>query len=128
METPAGNLRTDVARFLADELDVPFESLSRAGEWAQAGQTIGALGLRLGLLTLDKIDEIVETQQDTRRLFGQIAIDLDILSQAQVERLLLIQEFHAALEVGERLVVNGTLDIPKLLELLTDFFQAGKAR
>lgn len=45
---------------LLRELDMePGQSLSSA-EWAGAGNTIGDLALRLGLLTLDHLDHVLE--------------------------------------------------------------------
>ena len=76
-------------------------------DWAGTGNTIGAIALRLGLLNLDQIDQILAVQENERRLFGQIAVSEEILSEEQIGRLLSVQRMHYCVEHVEMLVMHG---------------------
>ena len=49
--------------FLKARLSLTEEELPEPGEWADAGNTIGMLSLRMGLLTVEQIDHILELQE-----------------------------------------------------------------
>ena len=49
--------------FLKSHLSLTEEELPEPGEWADAGNTIGMLSLRMGLLTVEQIDHILELQE-----------------------------------------------------------------
>jgi hypothetical protein len=98
----------------------PEEHLSFS-DWAGTGNTIGALALRLGVLSLDEIDRILDSQESNRRLFGEIAVELGFLTSNQVERLIGLQRFHQLLEVGEHMVLKGYLSIEELQSALLDY-------
>ena len=110
------------------------------GEWANAGNTIGMLALRLNLLSVEQIDKILDVQesrghadlsfQETlakKALFGQVAVELGFLREDQVQTLLEIQEFHRQLELGAQLVLGGKLDLSALVGHLRDFMQLEQA-
>jgi hypothetical protein len=113
--------------FLKTRLELTEDELPEPGEWADAGNTIGMLSLRMGLLTVEQIDHILEMQEqeDNARRFGEVAEFLGLLSQGQVSRLLAIQSLNRELELGERLVLNGRLGIGELVGHLKDFLAAG---
>lgn len=113
--------------FLCEKLGLSIEEVPAAGPWTGTGNTIGAVALRSGLLDLPKIERVLERQERTRELFGQAAVALGHLSQPQVERLLALQRLQAILEVGERLVLVGRLDLRRLAVLLAEFVEPSKA-
>jgi hypothetical protein len=104
----------------------PEEHLSFS-DWAGTGNTIGALALRLGVLSLDEIDRILDAQESNRRLFGEIAVELGFLTHDQVGRLIGLQRFHQLLEVGEHMVLKGFLSIEELQSALLDYHRAKQA-
>jgi hypothetical protein len=113
--------------FLRTRLRLTEEELPEPGEWADAGNTIGMLALRMGLLSVEQIDHILELQEqegNTRR-FGALAEHLGLLSQGQVSRLLAVQSLNRELEAGERLVLTGRIDVRELVGHLKDFVNAG---
>jgi hypothetical protein len=109
--------------YLKERLDLVEPEVAEPGEWADAGNTIGMLALRTSLLAVEQIDQILEMQEregNTRR-FGELAELLGLLSHEQVTRLLAVQSLNRQLELGERLVLAGQLEIPELVRLLNDF-------
>jgi len=113
--------------FLRTRLELTEEELPEPGEWADAGNTIGMLSLRMGLLAIEQIDQILEHQEQEGniRRFGELAEFLGLLSHAQVSRLLAIQSLNRELELGERLVLNGRMEVGELVGHLKDFVNAG---
>ena len=109
--------------FLQSQLGLENHEIPQPGEWANVGNTTGALALRLGLLSVDQIDHILETQENEGhgKLFGEIAVELGYVESEQVDRLLLIQQLNRRLELGEQLVLSGRTDIDTLLTNLQDF-------
>jgi hypothetical protein len=109
--------------FLKTRLRLTEEELPEPGEWADAGNTIGMLALRMGLLSVEQIDHILETQEQEGnvRRFGELAEALGLLSHSQVSRLLSVQSLNRELELGERLVLSGRLEIGELIRHLNDF-------
>jgi hypothetical protein len=119
--SPHSQLCDQLAAFIARDLGVQLDKLPRPGPWSRSGLTIGALSLRLDVLTLENIDAIIEQQAREPKLFGELAVQLGFVSREEVERLLQIQQMHWALEVGEMLVLAGMIDLPKLADLLARF-------
>jgi hypothetical protein len=109
--------------FLRARLRLAEEELPEPGEWADAGNTIGMLALRMGLLSVEQIDHILETQEreGSVRRFGELAESLGLLSHSQVSRLLEVQSLNRELEMGERLVLSGRLEVGELVRHLNDF-------
>src|SRR5262245_42778712 len=60
--------------------------LPEVGEWSGVGNTIGALALRLNLVTVEQLDQILGAQEEDEngRRFGDVAIELGFLDEGQV--------------------------------------------
>jgi hypothetical protein len=116
--------------FLRTRLELSDEELPEPGEWADAGNTIGMLSLRMGLLTVDQIDHILEIQEQegSSRRFGELAESLGLLSPGQVARLLAVQSLNRELELGERLVLSGRIEVPELVRRLNEFVNSDGTR
>lgn len=114
--------------FLRTRLRLADEELPESGEWADAGNTIGMLALRMGLLSVEQIDHILETQeqQGNCRRFGELAESLGLLSQVQVSRLLAVQSLNRELEMGERLVLAGRIEVRDLVQSLSEFIESAE--
>ena len=121
---------------LQDFLQIDEAQLPRPGEWANAGNTLGMLALRLDATTLEQVDEILELQEQLegdeeldfqqRRerglLFGQLAVRLGFLTEKQVHCLLDIQRINRCLELGAKLVLEETCDTRALVMCLAEFY------
>ncbi len=114
-------------RYMLERLQLDPEEHLSFSDWAGTGNTIGALALRLGVLSLDEIDRILDAQESNRRLFGEIAVELGFLTHDQVGRLIGLQRFHQLLEVGEHMVLKGFLSIEELQSALLDYHRAKQA-
>jgi len=112
--------------FLMERLDLSDQQLPVPGEWADAGNTIGMLALRMNLLSVEQIDRVLEMQEreGNVRRFGELAESLGLMSHAQVARLLAVQTLNRELELGERLVMEGRLEIGDLVRHLSNFVNA----
>ena len=75
--------------------------------WRGRPDTLGAIALKVGVLTMEQIDALLEEQAHEHKLFGQVAIEREFLTSEQVERLWGIQELDAELHLGKVLVVGG---------------------
>lgn len=124
METRPVSLSTsDFARFLANRLRLDPDEVLTSSDWAGTGNTIGAIALRLGLLDLDQIDRILDMQDSDKRLFGEIAINLEFMTEEQVDGLIQLQRYHQLLEAGEGLILRGLVTMEQLQETLLEFYR-----
>ena len=109
--------------YIAERLQLSDAQLPRPGEWAGSGNTIGSIGLRLGVLSLDQIEQIIDLQSREGRLFGELAVQLRFATHPQIQSILELQQFHRCLDTGGLLLMNGRLDLIELLQLLTDYMR-----
>src|SRR5436305_14625186 len=106
--------------YLTTRLRLKSEEVPVPGDWADAGNTIGMLALRMNLLTVEQIDQILEMQEQegNSRRFGEVAEALGFLSPRQVSRLLAVQSLNREMELGARLVLSGRIDSAELVRQL----------
>src|SRR3990172_392933 len=109
--------------YLRQRLQLDEHCVPDPGEWADAGNTIGMLALRMNLLTVEQIDQILDIQENAgqSKLFGELAAELGFLHHEQVDRLLSIQKLNRQLEQGARLVLAGRIDLRTLMRHLEEF-------
>jgi hypothetical protein len=126
---PATQTQPTFVDFLIDRLELSERELPVPGDWADAGNTIGMLALRMNLLSIEQIDRILELQESegNSRRFGEVAESLELLTHTQVARLLDVQTLNRELELGERLVMEGRLEIGDVIRHLSDFINGGQA-
>lgn len=115
----------ELGDFIAERLGEDPDDLPRSNGWAGSGNSIGALALRLGVLTLDQIEQVVDLQASDGQLFGELAKHLGFCSDVDVDRLLALQRLHRCLDQAALLVIDGRLDVPDLLRHLADFAASG---
>ncbi len=127
---PIGELEPEAFRqFLRARYAMASADAPEPGEWSNLGNLIGAVALRLGLLTVEQIDQILDIQENgkTWRLFGEIGVELGFLTPEQLDRLCQLQRIHRLLEAGEQMVVRGQLDVNSLVQGLSDFLKLQRA-
>lgn len=110
-------------KFLKNRLKLEDEKLPVPGEWSNMANTIGAIAVRSGLLSLEQIESILDVQEleEEHKSFGQIAIGLGHLTRLEVDRLLAMQELNRQLSLASQLMLRGVLDIPSLLSILREY-------
>ena len=113
--------RESFQEYLCRRLGVSMDSISWPNRWSGAGNTIGGIALRSGLLELQDLERILDQQSARRKLFGQIAVELGLLTGATVDRLLELQRLHLHLEQGESAVLQGKVEVNAMLDLLREF-------
>jgi len=115
----------ELGNFIAERIGVDADGLPQSNGWAGSGNSIGALALRLGVLTLDQIEQVIDLQVSDGQLFGELAKHLGFCSEDDVDRLLALQRLHRCLDQAALLVIDGSLDVPDLLRHLADFAASG---
>lgn len=115
--------------YLTKSLGLAPHEVPKQSQWASISNTLGAMALRLNMLTADQVDRILEVQEEgsKRYRFGEMAVQEGLLTPDQVHVLLELQHANKRLELGEQLVVAGKLDVPALFRCLADFTSAERA-
>ncbi len=110
-------------KYLVEQGIVEVDEMPSGNSWIGTANTIGAIGLRLGLVGLAELESILALQESDRRLFGQIAISENVLTKDQLDTILAIQELHHILAKSEIMVASGDIELKKLLRALTEFYE-----
>ena len=118
----------EFVEYLVTRLGFKNQPRPKSNEWSRVGNTVGALALRLNLLSEDQIEKILETQDVEGGYFGELALQAGYLNPMQISRLLEIQSLHDQLFLAEQFVVAGTLDVSALVSHLSDFLNDSTMR
>ncbi len=108
--------------YVSRKLNLSEEDKPVVGNWGQVGTTLGALSLKLNLLDMDKINNLLEIQEQTGGLFGDVAVELEYLNEAQVNHLLKIQSWSRRAEILHRLLLAGTIDLEQYYKLTSKVY------
>ena len=90
-------------------------------EAASFREVVGAIALSHNLISMGQLDHILSCLGKDKR-FGEAALELGYLTDGQLESLLAIQEMQEAVELGEALMVRGSLNRSGILAELSRFF------
>ncbi len=92
--------------YLQAQLELADLEVPEQGEWANVGNTTGAFALRLGLLRVEQIAQILESQENSQQgnLFGEIAIEFCFVQQVEIDLLLQLHPLNRRLELVLQLV------------------------
>lgn len=85
--------------------------------------TIGQLAMERGWVSRKDIFKILKSQNQTGqsiKRFGEVAVDLDLLTILQVDDLVLSQN-HPSNFIGEILLSQGVLSVSSLIKALSGF-------
>ncbi len=116
-------MRREFADYLMGKGVIGEEALQRlADDGWNIRDPIGLLAYAHGLLPVESIDEVLTTQKDLDLRFGETAVRMGLLSDQQVEVLLLIQQYRSALELGEALALKGELGFDQVMRAFHDFW------
>lgn len=96
--------------YLVSELGLVEKDQPNLGSWGRVGTTLGALSLKLNLMDMEKINNLLEIQEQTGGLFGDVAVELGYLEQDQVKKLLKIQNWSRRAEILQRLFLAGQIN------------------
>lgn len=116
-------MRREFADYMIDKGFIDHDALQQlADEGWNVRDPIGLLAYAHGLLPVESIDEVLTTQRDLDLRFGETAVRMGLLTNRQVEVLLMIQQYRAAMELGEALALSGSLEIEQVVQALHDFW------
>lgn len=108
--------------YISRKLDLSMEDKPSLGSWGEVGTTLGALCLKLNLMDMDKINNLLEIQEQAGGLFGDVAIELGYLSEVQVENLLRIQTWTRRSEILHRLLLAEKINPDQYRELASKVY------
>lgn len=101
---------------LATEASERLHSLLRG-----APEPIGLIAFKYGLVTTGDIDMILDEQRKNRRPFGEIAIEMGVITKPQLKALLKVQQMRAATEIAEALALSGVQPVEEVMIRLGEF-------
>ena len=87
--------------------------------WAR--EPIGMIAVQHGLIRNNDIDRVLDAQRSSTLRFGDLAIEMKLLSRPQVDRLLEVQSFRMMTDLFEALVLAGLLEYHEALKHLQQF-------
>jgi hypothetical protein len=115
-------MRTRFAEHLASKGLIDSAAAKRVVTRAREFREVeAAMALRHDLLGPEQMEEVLKRLSPTAR-FGRVARDLGYLSDEQVDTLSIIQDLQDALEVGQALILDGSLKRADLLREMVEFF------
>jgi len=116
-------MRREFADYLLAEGLIDESALQRlADEGWNIRDPIGLLAYAHGVLPEDSIEEILTRQKDLDLRFGETAVRMGLLSPQQVDTLLMIQHYRAAMELGEALALWGQITYEDVLRAFHRFW------
>lgn len=115
-------MRAAFLEFLTAEGAIPSQRLDQIRTLLRgAPEPIGSIAFRYGMVTGADIDAILDQQRRDHRRFGEIAVDLGILTRDHVEMLLRVQQLRGAVEIAEALALSGLCEVDEVLAQLGSF-------
>jgi hypothetical protein len=108
--------------YVSRKLNLSEQDRPTLGSWGQVGTTLGALCLKLHLMDMDKINNLLEIQEQAGGLFGDLAIELGYLSEVQVDNLLGIQTWTRRSEILHRLLLAEKINTDQYRELASKVY------
>ncbi|MDC1436118.1 hypothetical protein N8303_02545 [Gammaproteobacteria bacterium] len=108
--------------YISRKLNLSEEERPVLGNWGQVGTTLGSLSLKLNLMDMDKINNLLEIQEQSGGLFGDVAIELGYLDAMQVESLLKIQTWSRRGEILHRLLLSKKINTDQYRELVSKVY------
>ena len=109
--------------YVVEELGLSEEEKPTLGNWGRVGTTLGALCLRLNLRNMEQINNLLEIQEETGALFGDVAQELGYLTEEQVRITLKIQKRNRRMEILDRLLLAGKIDEEQLKRFSVKVFE-----
>ncbi len=121
MSFVTGLVEREFIEYVAESLGLDPQERPQPSKWLRLGNTIGALALRMNLMSDAEVDETLEVQDVQGGYFGEIAVEKRYRTSEQVSRLLEIQNLHDQLFLAENWVLEGKIDVPSLINRLATF-------
>ncbi len=116
-------MRREFADYLLAKGLIDEAALQRlADEGWNIRDPIGLVAYSHGLLPAESIDDILARQKDLDLRFGETAVRMGLLTSGQVEVLLMIQQYRAAMELAEGLALWGQADYDEVMRALHQFW------
>ena len=109
-------------RFVAARLNLAEADLPDTSAVNDAGNTLGTICVRLGLLDVTQIEDVLAVQREHRHLrFGQIAVEQGFMNEAHIKPVLALQGFYRSFEIAMLLVLAGHITLPQLVAWWSEF-------
>lgn len=110
--------------FLASETEISPSVADQISTWAVRQQKpLGMIAVDHGLIIGPQIDDVLDRQRQTKKMFGEIAIEMGFLTQAKLDELLNIQGFRVHSSIVEALGLAGVVPFSTGVGLLSNYIQ-----
>ena len=108
-------------QYLIEQGVVDSEQVRAALELMEReNRSLGELATAEGILTVQDADKVNAEQRHRDCPFGELAIEMGLISEAQIDGLVRLQE-RSRLRIGQALVRLGSLENERLAELLASY-------
>ncbi len=106
--------------FVAIKLGIGRSTIPKPSSWSESGNTVGALALKLGVLTTEAIDRVLIEQQEQSLKFIEASISLGLMNRKQSEQILHIQLLHKNQTLLEMMLLNDQINIEDIWKILSE--------
>ncbi len=118
------NMNATFADYIVQLGLVAPDDARRISAWAARTRTpIGLIAVSHGLIGGAHIDLVLERQRSSCKRFGAEAVEMDLLTQTQVDVLLQVQQFRQAAEFAEGIALAGIISFEEASSALGAFLQ-----
>lgn len=100
---------------------VERELVEQAARKNPQAEYVGQLALLHGVLGGAEIDKILSAQQQDRKMFGQLAMQMGLMDRRQLDVLLAGQALRGCIEILEDLALSQEIDINDGLRAISEF-------
>lgn len=109
-------------QFLIDRDLIPANVAKRLTEGRRfVREPLGMIAVNHGLLHPKDIDVVLDRQRECNARSGDIAVELGCLTRQQVDDLVKIQEFRAAADITEALILGSVLSCEDAVRCLGSY-------
>ena len=115
-------LKFAFVQFLLSSNQITEAAADQITRWALPyREPIGRIAFEHGLIEARHIDEILSRQCHSDQKFGEIGVEMGLLTGEQVDILLGIQTYRVSASIAEALALMGLLPLRTSIGLLSDF-------
>jgi hypothetical protein len=93
-----------------------FQGLARAPR-----EPIGAIAMRNHMMSAQDVGSVLERQRRHHRPFGELSVELGLLSRMQLDILLGVQRLQSSATIAEALILSGLCEAAEIIPRLGAF-------
>jgi hypothetical protein len=107
--------------YISHKLSLSDAEVISFGSWGGAS-TLGALTLKLNILDMEKINTLLDSQEETGQLFGDLAVEMGFLNESQIKNLLEIQKGSRRAEILQYLLLTERVSVEEYHQYISKVY------